>query len=238
MPKGDICSVQNCFVITRYGDICDNHRWRFKKYGSYDLPDRSIIKICKAPNCDRPVDKAQHSRLCVMHRVRWSRHKSYNLPVKTLPDGIVHICKVHGPLNGSQAWTNDNYPSYQCKACKKNSALKYRLKNPDRDCNANKKYHYIGKSGLKITKELYNNMHDEQGGLCAICKNPEKCVKSNSTKLEPKKLAVDHCHEAQKLGVLKVRGLLCHSCNTMLGVKRSIFYKSDAAQEYLKKHQS
>lgn len=115
---------------------------------------------------------------------------------------------------------------------------RYEKRNPNRDTNILKSCIYIGKSGFKITKEDYKRLYDLQKGACDICKRPEKNKKSNSKSNEPKQLAIDHCHEAQKLGILKVRGLLCHACNTMLGVKRSIFYKSDAAQAYLKKHQS
>jgi hypothetical protein len=55
-----------------------------------------------------------------------------------------------------------------------------------------------------ITLEKYEQMLKEQGGVCAICKKtPEENGKS---------LAVDHCHETNK-----VRGLLCNNCNVAIG---------------------
>jgi hypothetical protein len=37
--KGDICLVSNCKnKITHKGTICGTHKWRMKKYKSYDLP--------------------------------------------------------------------------------------------------------------------------------------------------------------------------------------------------------
>lgn len=42
MAKGDKCIVSNCKnIITagRKGRLCGTHRWRFKKYGQYDLPN-------------------------------------------------------------------------------------------------------------------------------------------------------------------------------------------------------
>ncbi len=59
-----------------------------------------------------------------------------------------------------------------------------------------------------ITSEDYDRMCDEQGGVCAICEEPE-----GQKKL--KYLSVDHDH---KTGT--VRGLLCHRCNKVLGMLR------------------
>lgn len=62
----------------------------------------------------------------------------------------------------------------------------------------------------KLTKQLYLDMLEQQGGVCAICKNP------------PKKnwLAVDHDHNCcpgiNSCGKC-VRGLLCSSCNSFIG---------------------
>lgn len=72
-----------------------------------------------------------------------------------------------------------------------------------------------------MTVEDYAHMLDIQGGLCAICMNPE----------ENRKLSIDHCHETDK-----VRGLLCRQCNIGLG-----HFKDDpallvAAAKYVLKH--
>lgn len=60
-----------------------------------------------------------------------------------------------------------------------------------------------------ITPEQYDEMHNSQGGVCAICRKPETVV-------DPKKglrrLAVDHDHVTGR-----VRGLLCINCNNGLG---------------------
>lgn len=45
----------------------------------------------------------------------------------------------------------------------------------------------------------YDKLTQEQGGFCLVCEQPAK-------------LFVDHCHNS-----LAVRGLLCNSCNTILG---------------------
>lgn len=54
-----------------------------------------------------------------------------------------------------------------------------------------------------ITLAEYDQMLEEQHGVCAICGGADP---------SGRRLAVDHDHETGK-----VRGLLCTSCNTRLG---------------------
>ena len=60
------------------------------------------------------------------------------------------------------------------------------------------------KSKYGITREDYDLLLASQGGACAICRDRPKANK---------RLYVDHDHDT---GV--VRGLLCHPCNTGLGM--------------------
>lgn len=59
-------------------------------------------------------------------------------------------------------------------------------------------------------KKAYEDLHNKQNGVCALCEKPEfkKDAQLGKTCL----LAVDHCHTTGK-----VRGLLCFICNTNLG---------------------
>lgn len=54
----------------------------------------------------------------------------------------------------------------------------------------------------------YEDMVRSQEGVCAICKQPETRLRDG----KPESLAVDHDHVTGK-----VRGLLCHKCNVVLG---------------------
>lgn len=62
------------------------------------------------------------------------------------------------------------------------------------------------KYGISI--EVYNEMLEEQGGVCAICQSPE----SATTRGTVRALCVDHDHATGA-----VRALLCNSCNSALG---------------------
>jgi hypothetical protein len=79
-----------------------------------------------------------------------------------------------------------------------------------------------------ITADQYDQMEQDQEGVCAICK-----VKTNGGRNTNSRLAVDHNHTT---GV--VRGLLCSMCNQGIGM-----FKEDAeimltAITYLKSYES
>ncbi|WP_329405403.1 endonuclease VII domain-containing protein [Nocardia vinacea] len=73
-----------------------------------------------------------------------------------------------------------------------------------------------------ITAEQYQQMFADQAGLCAICGHPPS---------DGEVLAVDHCHTG-----LQVRGLLCHGCNTGIGLMRSDPATLIRAASYLALH--
>ncbi len=60
-----------------------------------------------------------------------------------------------------------------------------------------------------ITKSEYDKLLKEQDGACAICRKIE--IRKRNGKATA--LIVDHNHATGK-----VRGLLCHKCNTILGM--------------------
>ncbi len=61
-----------------------------------------------------------------------------------------------------------------------------------------------------LSQDQYDAMQLAQGGLCAVCRRPERTKHPQSGKVMC--LAVDHNHET-----MKVRGLLCSKCNRALG---------------------
>lgn len=78
---------------------------------------------------------------------------------------------------------------------------------------------YFLKRFYNMTLEDYNALLDKQGGVCALCEEPETAV-TRSTKVV-KRLSVDHDHSCcpgkETCGEC-VRGLLCSRCNTALSL--------------------
>ncbi len=77
-----------------------------------------------------------------------------------------------------------------------------------------------------ITLEQYNELVEIQGGRCAICNKLPTGTNHTS-----KRLAVDHCHATGA-----VRGLLCGTCNTTIGMIEDRPELLDRMRRYLSKH--
>ena len=112
---------------------------------------------------------------------------------------------------------------------KKSKDKKYRDKNKLRLNAMNRKWRknnpeVVRKHNLKkyfgLTVQDYDNMYIEQGGCCAICGTHQSELKL--------RLSVDHDHETGQL-----RGLLCGSCNTALGLLKDSIGILDNAISYL-----
>jgi len=115
-----------------------------------------------------------------------------------------------------------------------------RLKNPEKWDEIYKKVYQQQKSkygslhSLKkccdargITVEEYYRIDELQKSLCAICFQPETRV-NGRTKMT-QRLVIDHCHKTNK-----VRGLLCHNCNTAIGKFRDDPIRMYRAIRYIK----
>ena len=93
---------------------------------------------------------------------------------------------------------------------------KWRAKNPEIRKNAMRRMQL---RRYNMDEAAYFDMFQSQGGACAICRKPCK---------SGRRLAVDHCHETQK-----VRGLLCLRCNQGLGHFEDNIALLNDAQIYL-----
>ncbi len=84
------------------------------------------------------------------------------------------------------------------------------------------------KRNYDLTEQEYEDLKQQQGYKCAICKTEGFLIGNNS---HTEKLVVDHCHTTGK-----VRGLLCHNCNRGLGLFKDNAETIRKAIEYLKEY--
>lgn len=95
---------------------------------------------------------------------------------------------------------SDGLQAY-CKVCSKAQRKKYIDKNKDREKRYSREKNLKNKYG--ITNEQYEAQHKAQKGVCPLCQKPAFGVGSSGV--------VDHDHTTGK-----VRGVLCHLCNSAL----------------------
>lgn len=107
-----------------------------------------------------------------------------------------------------------------CKLCS--------LQKAKSDWDPKKQSAYKLKSNYGLSLEGYEDMLVKQGGVCAICLQAET-TKSNTG--GNKNLSVDHCHTTGK-----IRGLLCHHCNTGIGKFMDSIERLESAIKYLKEN--
>lgn len=108
-----------------------------------------------------------------------------------------------------------------CKDCHRIHVREWSRKNPHKGRAREIKRRY------GITMDVYDALLREQHGLCAICGRKEKWQRNGKSYV----LSVDHDHATKK-----VRGLLCRSCNSMIGYANENPQILERAIAYLKSH--
>ena len=83
----------------------------------------------------------------------------------------------------------------------------------------------------KLTISQFDQMNEQQNGLCYICELPERSKDNRTGKL--RRLSVDHHHITGK-----VRGLLCNKCNLAIGLFEELEFRLENAKKYLRKFNS
>lgn len=113
----------------------------------------------------------------------------------------------------------------ECKECgaeykllaKESGKLEVWRKNSDKNRRKSKREFELQKK-YGLTPEQYEDLLNRQNGCCAICKQKPKTY-----------ICVDHCHTSKR-----VRGLLCSTCNTALGLLNDNLELLENAIQYLR----
>jgi hypothetical protein len=143
-------------------------------------------------------------------------------------------CKHDKPL--TNFWKDNRRTSKLaawCKACKYSDQKRIRAANPEKhkererrrywnNRDSERERHLVRKYGITLAD--YAELLAQQGGKCAICEAPEPANKT---------LDVDHDHKTGE-----VRGLLCTSCNRMLGHSEDSEVRLIGGAKYLSSRKS
>ena len=119
------------------------------------------------------------------------------------------LCKKLVPLSDfSKAKSRPNGAGTYCKKCARIVAKKWRENNPEKTYRKNRHPGYL-KHKYGLTLEQYDQMVEDQGGVCVVCGKPETALGTGG---QIKRLTVDHNHNTGE-----IRALLCDGCNKVLG---------------------
>ena len=170
---------------------------------------------------------------CSKHYTRWQRHGDTAITLRNPPatgDATEKMCPRCGntkPIDQFGLRSNGTPKGY-CRNCEAQYQATHAATTHGREQRrvARSKWNdgnhgYFLNYRYGITVEDYDQMLADQDGRCAICGTDEPG--SGNVKW-----AVDHCHDS-----LKVRGLLCTTCNTGLGYFKDDPQRLRAAAEYL-----
>ncbi len=173
-----------------------------------------------------------------------------------MEDKVIKFCKQCNEDTERIKHTVGKYIKYPCRVCISKSKKKYRSKlalDPERIAIDKKKKSDWDKKNHEKKRELFNSRAREyyknnkdksynswlirkynislidknkifvnQGSKCAICKREDANIKVN-------KFYIDHDHTTGK-----VRGVLCHHCNSAIGYFKDNIELLLLAIEYLK----
>jgi hypothetical protein len=140
---------------------------------------------------------------------------------KCSPDGMGYCsaCDKDKPLGDfSKAKQTERGQRLHCRSCNSAAHAEYARKRP-RELLSQKR-----RSRFNLTLEEYQALLDAQGGVCAICGQPETKVQHGHVR----QLSIDHNHETGE-----IRGLLCFACNMGLGSFKDSLESLSNAIDYL-----
>lgn len=199
-----------------------NHR--FKKGHKHSPEVLEKIRLANTGRKHTPEEIAKRvaSRKGYRHSEETKEKiRQANLGKKPSPETIE---KFRQRMIGREPW---NKGKKYAKYTREEILKKWLESNPERRIEQARRSHLKRKFG--ITLEEYENMVKIQHGRCAICgESPKETVDKRGRKKS--NLYIDHCHDT-----LKVRGLLCQSCNTGLGYFKDEPEYLNSAATYLKR---
>ena len=177
----DTCTMEGCDRPHKARGYCSTHYMQFKRGITPVGPIRTRVSE-KPPEC---TEDGCHDPVKAqgLCKMHYQRLLRHGYVRKNRRAKAIGTCEIGGC--DSRAYAKDLCHAHYAKH------IRWRKKGVD--------------------AARYQEMLAAQGGVCAICSQPETAPDKASGKI--KDLAIDHCHKTGK-----IRALLCSSCNTALGL--------------------
>lgn len=233
--KNFICTVEGCQEKARAYGLCSAHYQRSYLHGRLSRHGEAEIssKIVHPPKLNdgrwkHPLYQPWHERRKrIGVTAEWEDFWQFVKDIGEKPGKNFALVRLrdepYGPTNFE--W-REHLRRREGETKKQWNARKWQSRRaafPEYETNR----YMLRKYG--ITLDRYKEMLTEQGGVCAICKRPERSIEFKTG--QTRNLAVDHCHATKK-----VRGLLCFDCNSAIGRLKESTALLDAAKAYLLTH--
>lgn len=221
-----LCEYPGCDEPVAAKGFCQKHSMRIRRHGTAD-PTRPTDwgSRAKHPLYERWKSMNRGARGQVVPE--WSDFWRFVADVGESPSAEHRLYRIsdgepYGPHNTEWRCLIGKY-SASDRAAKNAYMREHRRQRPRQHREAYLRRHY------GVTGEWYDQRIREQGGVCAICREPE-IIKHHMTG-ETMLLAVDHCHDTGA-----PRGLLCSACNTSIGLMKHMPERFRSAIAYLDSH--
>jgi hypothetical protein len=219
------CQIDDCGKPVVSNGLCDMHRQRLRKHG--DVHETSLYGVKTKHPLYNAWAGIRRYRSQHPHVPEWADFLVFVQDVGEKPSAKHKIFSANeempiGPTNfvWKEAITQI-VPGEDRKTSEARRQRVYRKLRPEAYTGYDLKRHY------GMTAAEYAARHEDQAGICAICKRPETTM----TRGRLRRLAVDHCHSGGH-----VRALLCTGCNTGLGGFNDDPAILRSAIVYLEKH--
>jgi len=114
----------------------------------------------------------------------------------------------------------------RCKDCAKEASTQWRLENRDPEAQREymRRWHDMNRGRrYGLTPLEYLRLEEASGGVCAVCGQPPSGKRD--------RLVVDHDHVTNK-----VRGMVCHPCNSGIGLFQDDPERLRAAAQWVQTH--
>lgn len=117
----------------------------------------------------------------------------------------------------------------RCRDCENKKNLeRYHARYRSDERHLKNTYRYSLKKNYGIDEKFFNDMWSAQSGKCVIC---HEAVTNIFLDVKAKRCALDHCHKTGR-----IRSILCHTCNSSIGMIGDNLENMKRMVTYLESH--